>query len=66
MYRHHHCRHDHDDSGMGCLVGLVLCLMAMPVVGIFMLLAGEDTDQKVIGLILTIIGLILWIMAVAS
>ena len=66
MYRHHRCRHNHDDSGMGCLVVLVLGLMAMPLVGLYMLIAGEDTDQKAIGLILTIVGLILWIMAAAS
>ena len=66
MYRNHRCRHNHDDSGMGCLVIFVLGLMAMPLVGLYMLIAGENSDQKVIGLILTIVGLILWIMAAAS
>lgn len=64
MYRHrHNCNHHGNDSGMGCLVLVILGLMAMPLVGIYMMLCGEDTDQKAIGLILTIVGIILWIMA---
>ena len=63
MYRNHHCRHNNDNSGMGCLVGLMLGLMAMPLVGLYMLLAGKDAGQRVIGLILTIVGIALWSMA---
>ena len=66
MYRNHHCRHNHEDSGMGCLVALVLGLMAMPLVGLYMLIAGKNAGQKTIGLILTIVGVVLWIMASCS
>ena len=61
-YRHHrHCNHHEDNSGMGCLVMLVLGILAMPIVGVFML-CGKDETQKTIGAILVIVGLIFWIM----
>ena len=66
MYRNHRCRHNHDDSGMGCLLAIVLGLMAMPLVGLYLLLAGKNSEQKVIGMLLTIVGVILWIMASVS
>lgn len=62
MYRHHrNCNHHGDNSGMGCLVLMVLGIIAMPLVGLYMLLKGEDTDQQAVGLIITIVGFIFWI-----
>lgn len=49
-----------DDSGMGCIVGLLLIIIAMPIVGIYMIAKGDE-EQKVLGIILTIIGAIIWI-----
>ncbi len=66
-YRHyhhlHHRRGGSDDSGMGCLVMIILGMVAMPLVGLYMLFKGEDDGQKAIGAILTIVGIIIWIAA---
>lgn len=62
-YHHHHRRGGSDDSGLGCLVMIILGMLAMPLVGIYMLISGKDDGQKVIGAILTIVGIIIWIAA---
>ena len=63
-YHHHHWhRGGSDDSGMGCLVMIILGLVAMPLVGLYMLFQGDDDGQKAIGAILTIVGIIIWIAA---
>ena len=62
-YHHHHRRGGFDDSGLGCLVMIILGMLAMPLVGIYMLISGKDDGQKVIGAILTIVGIIIWIAA---
>lgn len=54
--RHHH----NDDSGLGCLVILLLAIFAMPIVGLYMVFKGDES-QKALGIVLTIIGVILWI-----
>ncbi|MDD3186158.1 MAG: hypothetical protein PHT76_12740 [Anaerostipes sp.] len=51
-----------DDGMMGCLAIVFIGIVAMPLVGVYMLVKGND-EQKGIGLVLTIIGLILWIFA---
>ena len=48
---------------MGCLVMIILGMVAMPLVGLYMLFKGEDDGQKAIGAILTIVGIIIWIAA---
>ena len=61
---HRNCKHG-NDSGMGCLLWLILGLVAMPLVGLYMLFAGKSGDQKVIGLLLLILGTLFWIMVAA-
>ncbi len=64
-YRHYH-RHrgsSSDDSGMGCLVMIILAMVAMPLVGLYMAFKGKDDGQKVLGVVLTIVGIIIWIAA---
>lgn len=51
-----------DDGMMGCLAIVFIGIVAMPLVGVYMQVKGND-EQKGIGLVLTIIGLILWIFA---
>ena len=48
------------DSGMGCVIILVLAVFAMPLVGLYLALAGEEKEQKVLGVILFIVGIIVW------
>ena len=62
-YHHHHRRGGSDDSGLGCLVMIILGMLAMPLVGIYMLISGKDDGQKLIGAILAIVGIIIWIAA---
>lgn len=69
-YKHYHHHHYHrggqgssDESGMGCLVMIILGLIAMPLVGLYMMISGKDSSQKTIGTILLIIGIIIWIAA---
>lgn len=62
-HHHHHRRGGSDDSGMGCLVMVILGMVAMPLVGLYMMFKGEDDGQKTIGVILTIVGIIIWIVA---
>lgn len=63
-----HCHHRNggrgsDDSATGCLAIVLLALVAMPIVGIYMLLTSEDSDKKTIGAILLIVGIIIWAVA---
>ena len=62
MYHNHrHCNHSHEDSGMGCLVMALLGLFALPFVGLYLMTRG-NSDDKVLGIILMIVGVVLWIM----
>ncbi len=54
-----------DDSGGGCLVLVLLAIFAMPLVGLYFLILGEE-DSKVLGLILLIVGIIIWVAAGAA
>lgn len=50
-----------DDGMMGCLAIVILAIIAMPIVGVVMMISKEQ-EKKTIGLILTIIGVVLWIV----
>ena len=52
-------RRRNDDAGLGCLVMIVMAIFAMPLVGLYMISKGDE-GEKVIGVLLTIVGLILW------
>lgn len=60
-HNHRHCNHSHGDSGMGCLVMALLGLFALPFVGLYLMTRG-NSDDKVLGIILMIVGVVLWIM----
>lgn len=49
-----------NDSGMGCLVMMVLAVVAMPLVGLYLAFAGKESGQKVLGVALLIVGIIVW------
>ena len=66
-YRHHrHCRHHGDDSGMGCLVMLLLGLAVMPFVGIYWAVAGDTEDKRAIGVGIIIFCVIAWFFSLFS
>ncbi len=47
-------------SGMGCLVALVLAVIAMPVLGIYLAFTGESSGQKFLGAALFVVGIIVY------
>ena len=50
------------DSGGNCLILLILALIAMPLVGLYLIIKSDgDEGTKVIGWILLVIGIIFWI-----
>ena len=52
---------ENDESsggGLGCVFVLILAVLAMPVVGLYLALAGEESEQKWLGGALIIVGLI--------
>lgn len=49
-----------DDGTLGCLAAVIMGLIAMPILGIY-LISKEDEGMKVVGVLLTIIGVVLWI-----
>lgn len=65
MYHNHrHCRHDHGDSGIGCLLMALVGIFAMPFVGLYLALQGNG-DEKAIGIFLMVVGIVIWIVAAA-
>ena len=48
------------DSGTGCLVMVVLAIIAMPLVGLYLAFAGESSEQKFLGVALLIVGIIVY------
>ena len=67
-YHHHHHHHGHHegDSGLGCILMLVIGILAMPIVGFYLLVASSDEETKVLGTVLLVIGAIVWIFALAN
>ena len=49
-----------DNSGFGCLLMLIVLIFAMPLVGIYLIVKGNE-NEKTVGWILLILGMILWI-----
>lgn len=47
------------DGAGSCLVLLAGILIAMPVLGIYLLTKGND-DDKAVGLILLVLGILIW------
>ncbi len=49
-----------NDGGMGCIMVLFACIVAMPIVGIYLVSKGEEQGEKLLGVALTIVGIIVW------
>ena len=49
-----------NDSGSGCLVMMILAVLAMPLVGLYLAFAGEKKEQKYLGVALLIVGIIVY------
>ena len=53
-------RNSGGDSGIGMLVIAILAIVAMPIVGLYFLFR-EDPSNRVLGVVLLILGVCLWI-----
>ena len=53
-------RNGRNDSGSGCIAVFILAIIAMPIVGIYLACTGEDKGQKWLGVVLTIVGVIVY------
>ena len=49
-----------NDSGMGCLIILIIAVFAMPVVGIYLICTGKSKEQKLLGIALFIVSIIVY------
>ena len=50
-----------NDSGLGCAVMLMLAVFAMPLVGLYLAASAEEEGERVLGVALLIVGVIVWI-----
>lgn len=50
-----------DDSGLGCVMVLLLAIVAMPFVGLYLLLTAKEEGQRILGIALIIVGIAVWI-----
>lgn len=54
-------RRSDDDAALGCVVYAILGMIFMPIAGLY-LLGTKDPEKRTLGLILLIVGIILWII----
>lgn len=52
---------NNDSTGLGCVVMMFIAIVAMPLVGVYLLAAGKEDAQKILGVALLIVGIIVWI-----
>ena len=52
---------NNDSTGLGCAVMMIVAVVAMPLVGLYLLAAGKEDAQKILGVALLIVGIIVWI-----
>ena len=44
-----------DEAGLGCLVAIMLAILALPVLGVYLLVKGENDTQRIIGLVIVVL-----------
>ena len=59
--RYHRHYHGGDSDGLGCLALILLGIFALPVIGIYQIITGNE-EEKTTGAGLLIIGLIIWVI----
>ena len=55
-------RRNGEAETLGCLAQLLLLLVAMPFVGLYLLINPYSTMSKGLGLLLTVFGVAIWII----
>lgn len=56
--RRHRMESSGDDGGLGCLVAIMLAILALPVLGVYLLVKGENDTQRIIGLVIVVLCVI--------
>ena len=49
-----------NDSGMGCVLVLVMMVLAMPIVGLYLAFSGKSSGQKGLGVVLFVVSIIVY------
>lgn len=60
-WRHRGCHNDGDGIITFIAVVLMVCFL-LPIVGVYQLIAGNTSEKKVLGAVLTVVGIIIWIV----
>ena len=63
MSRYRACRRKREyaySEELGCLTAIILMIIAMPVGGLYLLFTGKSSTQKTFGVILTVLGIVVW------
>lgn len=50
-----------DNSDFGCLFAIILGIFALPFIGLIMAIVAEDDNDKGVGIMLLVVGIIGWI-----
>ena len=64
MSRYRACRRKREyaySEELGCLTAIILMIIAMPIGGLFLLFTGKSSLQRVLGAILTVLGIVVWV-----
>ncbi len=51
-----------DDNFGSCMATMMLIVIAMPLVGLYLVHEGENDNQKLLGMVLMIVGFGIWIV----
>lgn len=54
-------RSSNDDDMSGCLVYAIIAIIAMPIVGLYLIFEGDTDGKKAAGVVLLILSLLFWI-----
>lgn len=49
-------------SELSCLAAICLGIVFMPAVGVYLIISEGSSDRKLLGLILTVVGAVIWIV----
>ncbi len=55
-----------DDGVIGCLIWVIIILIALPVYGVYRIITGKSDGEKAVGVLLLIVGILLWIVVGTS
>lgn len=51
-----------DDSGLTTISIILLAIIALPFVGFCMLTSAKDEEHRALGIVLMVVGIVLWIL----